>query len=171
MSLEVIDRTPSILASFADKVLIGDGCWEWVGGCAGRDGYGRMSVGGRMFLSHRVMYELLVGPIPEGLQLDHLCHSQDPTCPGGLCIHRRCVRPDHLEPVTARENQMRSGSVSGRNARATHCPSGHPYSPENTYINPASNGRCCRVCRKAHSRAHREREVAAKRVRSAAHAR
>lgn len=76
------------------KILIGDGCWEWVGTHAAR-GYGQLKVAGVRRLAHRVVYELLKGPIPHGLELDHLCHN------------RNCVRPNHLEPVTHQENMLR----------------------------------------------------------------
>jgi hypothetical protein len=79
-------------------------CWPWTG-FVGPNGY--PYAGSR--LAHRVVYEALVGPIPEGLQLDHLCHTLDRTCPGGpTCRHRRCVSPGHLEPVTGQENAERA---------------------------------------------------------------
>lgn len=69
------------------------GCWNWTGALT--KGYGRIKVGGRTRIAHRVVYERLVGPIPEGLHLDH------------LCVNPRCIRPEHLEPVTTRENNRR----------------------------------------------------------------
>lgn len=83
------------------KVDMTDGCWLWTG-TVNRQGYGRFCIGGRgnTRLAHRVTYELLVGPVPVGLELDHLCNV------------RGCVRPDHLEPVTHVENLRR------RDARA-----------------------------------------------------
>lgn len=79
--------------------------------------------------AHRVAYEEIMGPVPEGLELDHLCRT------------RSCVNPSHLEPVTHREN-MNRGDVATR--RKTHCPKGHPYDEENTGI---YNGyRNCRAC-------------------------
>jgi hypothetical protein len=83
---------------------------------------------------HRVAYELLVGPIPEGLELDHLCRNT------------RCVNPEHLEPVTGRENLMRAvSSWAAKNAAKTHCPQGHPYDEENTKVK-RDGGRACRAC-------------------------
>lgn len=108
-----------------------DACWEWTGGING-NGYGQINVAGRVIGAHRIAYELLVGPIPEGLELDHLCRN------------RTCVNPAHLEPVTRRENQLRGQSVSGRNARKTHCPSGHPYSGSNLVVKQGQ--RRCRAC-------------------------
>jgi hypothetical protein len=92
-----------------------DGCWEWT---AARDprGYGRVHVTGKrgMALAHRVVYEFLRGPIPSGLELDHLCRRP--------C----CVNPDHLEPVSHRVNSLRSSSPQAENARKTECKHGHP---------------------------------------------
>jgi hypothetical protein len=93
--------------------------------------------------AQRVAYELEVGPIPKGKALDHLCHNADLSCLGGAgCLHRRCVNPRHLEPVTMRENTMRGRGHGSE----THCPSGHPYDDFNTYVYPRG-GRGCRVCR------------------------
>jgi hypothetical protein len=86
-----------------------DGCWWWTGRIAPSNGYGVMTVGQDQHrIAHRVSYEVNVGPIPDGMQLDHRCHSADATCPAGNdCLHRRCVNPAHLEPVTARTNALR----------------------------------------------------------------
>lgn len=110
------------------KFLVGNGCWPWVAKSRSHK-YGRVAIYGRLRPAHRVMYELMVGPIPDGLELDHLCNNPI------------CVRPDHLEPVTHQENTIR------RSARITHCPQGHEYSPENTYIAPAGD-RHCRTCQR-----------------------
>jgi hypothetical protein len=85
-------------------------------------------------VAHRFVYEALVGPIPEGMELDHLCR------------HRNCVNYEHLEPVTRGENVRRTAICEERRSRA-HCPAGHPYSAENTYINPHGH-RICRACRR-----------------------
>jgi hypothetical protein len=100
-----------------------------------------------MQLAHRVSYELLVGPIPQGLQLDHLCRN------------RRCINPAHLEPVTSRENTMRGETVAAANASRDHCPSGHPYSDSNT-IALGKGGRKCRECDRTRGRA-RDAEIRA----------
>lgn len=111
----------------------GGACWTW-NGTINRYGYGEFAIGKKHYGAHRVAYELSVAPIPAGLEIDHLCRNT------------RCVNPAHLEPVTPRENQLRSNSVAGINARKTHCIRGHEFSPDNTYISPKSGQRVCRIC-------------------------
>lgn len=134
-------------------------CWIWRGGKSSL-GYGGLWIRERSGLrikvyAHRVAYELSVGAIPEGLSLDHVCHTRDLTCAGGArCHHRRCVRPDHLEPVTNKVNALRGRSGPADNARKQHCPSGHTYDERNTRYK--SNGwRVCRTCHRiAENRRH-----------------
>ena len=92
---------------FWAKVDKSDGCWLWTGACD-RKGYGRFRAEtGESVAAHRWVYEQEVGPIPEGLEIDHLCHSNT-SCVAGLgCLHRKCVNPAHLEPVTHAENLAR----------------------------------------------------------------
>lgn len=127
-----------------------DGCWTWVG-CTTDDGYGRFKLGNSAVGAHRVSYQHFVGPIPEGLQLDHLCRN------------RCCVNPTHLEPVTVRENVLRGNGPGGINARKTHCPSGHPLEGEN--LEMGRNGdravRRCRTCRREQGRQSWRRRKAA----------
>lgn len=111
----------------------GSACWLWTGGTV--NGYGRFYYEYRDRPAHRVSYQLLVGEIPIGLQLDHLCRV------------RGCVNPAHLEPVTRRENILRGEGASARCAAATHCPQGHPYAGANLYVAP-SGYRVCRECRR-----------------------
>jgi hypothetical protein len=113
-----------------------NGCWLWMA-LKSEKGYGLLwaGSGSKCLKAHRVAYELMVGPIPEGLQLDHLCRN-----PG-------CVNPAHLEPVSNRENTLRGTSFAALNAAKTHCPHGHEYTPENTYIeNGRHRQRRCRQC-------------------------
>ena len=96
--------TDDVFGRFVDKILIGDGCWEWQGARSG-NGYGTLGVDGRTRLAHRLSYQHFIGPIPDGLDLDHLCRV------------RWCVNPRHLEPVTRSVNATRG--ETGRVARAT----------------------------------------------------
>ncbi len=112
-------------------------CWLWTGPIDA-DGYGHMMVLGGSVRAHRLSYELYVGPVSEGLVLDHLCRS------------RACVNYAHLESVTSGENVLRGESPSAQNARKSQCVNGHPFDEENTY---AHNGeRHCRECRRIVSR-------------------
>lgn len=121
-----------------------NGCWIWTGGVANH-GYGEIGVGSRVggakrtkLLVHRLVYELLVGEIPDGLDIDHLCRN------------KICVNPAHLEPVTRRENLARGNG----NITKTHCPQGHPYDEANTYRKKSRYGfqRICRTCERRRQR-------------------
>ena len=112
-------------------------CWVWVGAIL-PTGYGYVWDGERRTSPHRWAYRVLVGPIPDGHELDHLCRR------------RACCNPSHLAPKTRRENLMAPGSQSlaKLNAEKTHCPQGHEYTAENTYIENSKRGlgRRCRIC-------------------------
>lgn len=102
---------------------------------------------GPTVVAHRFAYELLVGPIAQGMTLDHKCRT------------RLCVRPDHLEPVTNRENVLRGESVAAQRARQTHCVHGHELTEANTIRLPSRpNQRLCRRCK--YDRAARYRRAA-----------
>ncbi|WP_422696018.1 HNH endonuclease signature motif containing protein [Cupriavidus necator] len=103
-------------------------------------GYGQISFKGKRQSTHRFSYELFVGPIPHGFQIDHLCKNT------------ACCNPEHLEAVTPRENVLRSQGPSAINARKTTCPKGHPLSGENLYVQPDSKRRC-RTCDLARQKA------------------
>lgn len=111
------------------------GCWLWTGPLQPK-GYARvMQTGGAAIMVHRFVYELLVGPVPDGLQLDHLCRV------------RHCCNPAHLEPVTNAENQHRGMAPPGLHFRATHCKRGHEFTEENTYRRPSkADVRECLIC-------------------------
>lgn len=123
-----------------------DACWLWSGPL--HKGYGQLSTPQGSRGVHVVAYELYIGPVPDGLVLDHLCHNKDMSCPGGVvCIHRRCCNPTHLEPVTRLENVLRG--VKTRPDVRTHCGQGHELTTANTYIEPVNGYRKCRICRAA----------------------
>jgi hypothetical protein len=125
------------LENFFKKVnKIPDGCWLWIGSRS-FNGYGNFNVGGKTIGAHRISFEIHKGEIPEGLQIDHICKK------------RGCVRPDHLEVVTQRENLLRSNTVAFINSNKTHCPQGHQYTPENIYKKVSHGkvqGRKCKTC-------------------------
>lgn len=110
-------------------------CWLWTGPVD--RGYGAFHHDGRKMRAHRWGYEHLVGPIPEGLVLDHVKARG--------CSSTLCVNPAHLEPVTDAVNVLRGEGITATNARKTHCKSGHEFTPENTIQNKASH-RVCRAC-------------------------
>lgn len=127
---------------FWNKVArMASGCWEWQGGIS--NGYGSFFLDGKKVKAHRYAYESMGNVIPARLEIDHLCRN------------RGCVNPAHMEPVTRAEN-IRRGLFPeiGRQYQLskTHCPQGHLYDEENTYLRIDKVGRECRTCRKAAKR-------------------
>lgn len=136
---------------FAKKYRVAEsGCWEWLGGTNGH-GYGTFMVAKRLprAYAHRYSYELHVGPIPAGLQIDHLCRN------------RSCVNPAHLEVVTCLENLMRSEHPHFKTARTGVCQRGHDMS--DAYVGPNGHRRC-RECARANQRAYALRRRAVRTV-------
>lgn len=132
-SRDVIDR-------MADKFTVGDDCWLWTGAISPK-GYGRVRNPDGSSIPQRVLYEAMVGPIPEGHELDHVKER---------CPNRHCIRPAHMEPVTHDENVRRSSAAEvqrARHARQTHCKWGHERVP----------GKRCRECHAAAERERRQR--------------
>ena len=130
----------------SDEYTVHDGgCWLLLDYLPGDGGYVRVTRNGRRMLAHRYFYEMHVGPIPDGLEIDHLCRN------------RACVNPEHLRPVTRAENTFADGSLARAkvNADKTHCVHGHEYTPENTYRKPGGTSRSCRICVSERVRKHR----------------
>jgi len=133
------------------------GCWLWTGNLTSQ-GYGRFVVPRKTARKHtdrayRVAWELLIGPVPEGKELDHLCRV------------RCCVNPQHLEPVSHRENLLRGSGATvtklrwaTRREAMTHCVNGHEYTLANTRID-ADGGYSCRTCDRLAMRKHRLRSL------------
>jgi len=130
--------TQAEIDNFYGKIKKTNSCWHWESSI-GWDGYGRFSLRKNCYLAHRFSYELNVGPIPTGMQIDHLCRN------------RFCVNPAHLDPVDNDENMYR------RVLARAHCKNGHPFDEKNTYVNP-NRGRF-RVCRKCAALYQRRRNA------------
>lgn len=151
--------SPYARVALVDHIEVGD-CWQWTGRFD-QDGYGRF--GNRGLYAHRLVWESLVGLIPPGRQIDHICRN------------RGCVNPDHLEVVTLQENISRtppgmkgqhsnhSRGADHLNSQKTHCPYGHPYSPENTACS-ARGTRLCLACRKIRNRKTSQKRTAQRRL-------
>lgn len=144
--------TPSDLHPYLrDRIEVAEsGCWLWHVGLT-PDGYGSATLrhpdlAQYKWRAHRLVYTLLAGPIPDGLQLDHLCRV------------RNCVNPGHLEPVTAQENVRRSASAAFWRSK-THCPQRHPYDARNTGLTKRG-ARICRTCARDKMRARRAARAA-----------
>lgn len=128
---------------FWSKVEMGSDleCWPWIACTV--SGYGQFSLGNRNVPAHRLAYELLIGPIPDGLVLDHLCRN------------KACCNPAHLDAVTQRENVLRGEGFAARNVKLTHCAQGHEFTSEN--IQWIGTTRRCRICSRRTSRVAKAR--------------
>lgn len=122
------------LQRFWARVDKTDTCWLWNRVYKGNSGYGTLSINGKETRAHRFSYETFVGPIPKGMTIDHLCRV------------RNCVNPEHLEPVTPRENTLRGTAPSAFNKTKTHCKKGHLFAGNNLYVNPRGD-RNCKTCK------------------------
>lgn len=137
---------------FWAKVDASGDCWEWTAAITA-DGYGNFSMvrdGRKIYrYAHRLTYQSLVGEIPAGLVIDHLCRN------------RKCVNPAHLEPVTDRTNIRRGAALPAIQARQTHCVNGHEFDDENTYVWAKEYHRSCRACGAERARGYRAKSKAA----------
>jgi hypothetical protein len=118
------------------------GCWLWVGQTSA-DGYGKVTVAKRSWRAHRLIYTIVRGGIPDGMQLDHLCRV------------RNCVNPDHLDPVDARTNLLRGETLAAANAAKESCKNGHPLAGDNLAVY-ADGQRRCRECARINNRARQQ---------------
>ena len=135
-----VDKNGPVLAHRPD---LGP-CYLWTG-ALNSHGYGQFWDGERMRPAHAVSWEMKHGPVPPGLEPDHLCR-----------VHN-CVNDSHLEPVTRRENIMRGigpAKLALINGAKTHCPAGHAYAGANLHIRPDGRRRC-RACDRAATRNRR----------------
>ncbi len=144
-SLNARPRAKSLIeAALRDVPMGGPGCWEPERAVTGL-GYHRIRYKGKVYGLHRLTWELVNGPIPEGLEIDHLCRNPS------------CVRPSHLEPVTHRVNQERGFGAPSLNAKRTHCVRGHALSGDNLRkadIEKKGHRRC-RICADAWQKYYR----------------
>jgi len=149
--LDLTLYTPVIVSRFEAKLTDGPGdCWLWTAS-KDRDGYGHFWPRQKAYRrAHRWSYEYHIGPIPDGLQLDHLCRN------------RACVNPYHLEPVSARTNTLRGTSFAAVYADAEACIRGHEFTPENTRMQRRKSGvsRQCKECDRQANRSWHQRQKA-----------
>lgn len=134
-----------ILRVFSNRITIDDeGCYIFLGANRG-GGYKGVSIRGHAYYAHRAMYSFVHNDLEMAGVVDHTCHTS--ACKEVLCKHRHCVNPDHLRLVTQKENLLSGNTLYARNARKTHCNSGHEFTEQNTYLTKR-NQRLCKTCRK-----------------------
>jgi len=124
-------------------------CWEWQKAKSSA-GYGQIRLDGKLYYTHRLMYQQEHGEIPQGMQIDHLCRN------------RACCNPAHLEAVTQKENILRGNGWSGRKARTSHCPKGHELAGDNLVKYELKFGkRKCRTCKVERDKTYYHRKALA----------
>jgi len=127
----IFDNQKEWMKRFNSKyIILKNGCWEWQDTISSITGYGRIWKNGKNVMAHRFSYEFFNGPIPEKMTIDHLCKN------------RKCVNPFHLDLVTRHENASRGGNEIANNKLKTHCPSGHEYNRNNTYLTKKGYRQC-----------------------------
>lgn len=131
MKMPQLTRVGSFIFQLMKK---SDECWTLTT-VPYKNGYSFFKFNKKRVVGHRFAYRLIRGPIPAGLQLDHLCRN------------RQCVNPFHLEPVTQKENLLRGEGIAAKNARKLICKRGHVLAGENLYLRPDGKGRACKACR------------------------
>lgn len=152
MGVRIVGNNRARLLSKVDDSGGPDACWPYTG-AINSHGYGNFYLEGRYLGAHRAAWLLLVGPISEGLEVDHDCHNRSRCAGGPRCLHRRCVNwENHLQLATHRDNDLAGRGQSAKNVLKTHCPADHEYTSENTYWH---GGR--RFCRKCHAESERRR--------------
>lgn len=144
-----MSEKPSVIARLLARLdRREDGCWVWTG-ALNKAGYGAIGSGTKVLRTHRVAYEHFVGPIPDGLQLDHLCRN------------RACCNPAHLEPVTNLENWKRGEHHVAKFSRDLVCKHGHDLSVEGAMYTRRNGTKLCRTCVLANNKAYRDRRKVA----------
>jgi hypothetical protein len=141
---------------FWSKIDRAGSCWVWTG-TLHKCGYGVLVVTRKAVLAHVFAFRMLIGAVPPGLQIDHLCRN------------RRCVNPAHMEAVTQAENIRRGIGPSAIFARATHCIAGHEFIQANTYRVKTARGNNARRCRACHARRSREAQQRQRETKDRAH--
>lgn len=137
---------PTLAERLFPKILVSEtGCLLWIAKTT-PTGYGQFRVGDKTVYAHRLVFERVNGPIPVGMELDHLCRV------------RNCVNPRHLQIVNSRVNTLRGNGPAAANVRKTHCPQGHPYDLFNTKLGRKGN-RLCRACKPAIDRRARLKKL------------
>lgn len=140
--------SPATLERFWSYVNKTETCWIWTG-CKSKSNtknakwYGHFTIGNKSYMAHRISYRLVKGPIPPKMVLDHVFPR---------CTNTLCVNPDHLEPVTSKENARRYFY------QFDSCWRGHLFTIENTYRSPNGGRRQCRICRRMNGKRHRRRQ-------------